>query len=421
MEHIRGEKGMQVQGFGATDIGLKRDVNEDSMLLVPELGLYIVCDGMGGHAAGEVASQLAIETVERVVREAGPFLDGFTDSPDHRRRVAELIDRCVQEACNAVYSYACEGDGRAGMGTTLIMLLFVGDKAIMAHVGDSRLYLKRGKRLHQLSEDHNFANEFVKRGMPREQAKMGALSNRLTRAVGTQPSVKVDKLILDILPGDRFLLCSDGISGYFPEKKPLNTLMSDEKPSELPKLLVQHALEHGGQDNCTAVVLEVVSDDDSRAADIRHSTEVGLRLDVLNDVALFANLSMPQVSELLASLEMIKGAPDEVIIREGEAGDSLYIVLEGELAIERGGVELARISAGTHFGEMSLFNQRPRSASVRALTYTRLFVMHRDTFVELVKSKKELGVKLLWNIGSVLSERLDDFGQFLSEHKAPRS
>ena len=137
---------VHIVAVGKTDVGQKRDHNEDNFLVDRKLALYVVCDGMGGHAAGEVASLHAVRTVQRVIGENKPLLDEFSkrhDVGEVRERVIQLLENAVNQACSEIYGMATADSGKAGMGTTLVMMIVVQGKGLMAHVGDSRLYMVR--------------------------------------------------------------------------------------------------------------------------------------------------------------------------------------------------------------------------------------------------------------------------------------
>ena len=142
---------MHIVAIGKTDVGQKRDHNEDDLLLDSELGLYIVCDGMGGHAAGEVASAHAVKTVRRVLVENRTVLDDARkdNGAEARERLSSVCELAVNTACSEIFTMAITDHGKAGMGTTLVMMLVVGGKGVMAHVGDSRLYMVRAGQIHQ--------------------------------------------------------------------------------------------------------------------------------------------------------------------------------------------------------------------------------------------------------------------------------
>ncbi|MFC1852720.1 PP2C family protein-serine/threonine phosphatase [candidate division CSSED10-310 bacterium] len=200
-------------GVGQTDRGRKRNNNEDYMFIDNELGLYIVSDGMGGHAAGEVASKSAVNSVVRQIKSQRPLLDRVKNKIEGISKVVRLAEKALVEACNDVYQLAKSKQNLAGMGSTLTLFLIVDEKAVMAHVGDTRLYLLRAGEVHLLSNDHTMAAEMVRKGIiSLEESRGHRMSNVLTRTVGTHEAVQVDTLLIDIFPEDRFLLCSDGLS-----------------------------------------------------------------------------------------------------------------------------------------------------------------------------------------------------------------
>lgn len=218
---------MSIESFSQTDVGRQRDHNEDDFVVDLELGLFVLCDGMGGHAAGEVASEIAVNTVRDVISRNRGVIQDFAEneSPQGRAKISALIVEAVETACAKVFEAAHADAEKAGMGTTLEMVLVINQIGFMGHVGDSRLYLRRDGEVHQLSEDHSFVREMVRAGqLTEEQAKHSPVGNVITRAVGISQTVKVDTLAFDILPDDILLLCSDGLSDY----------LEDEALVELP-------------------------------------------------------------------------------------------------------------------------------------------------------------------------------------------
>jgi serine/threonine protein phosphatase PrpC/CRP-like cAMP-binding protein len=401
---------MRVVGFGRTDVGRKRNHNEDFFLSDDALGLYIVCDGMGGHASGEVASEMAANTVMRALRARRDDLEAFDDRiPGSRNELARIVESAVQDASRRVFDLATSQTGRAGMGTTLTMLLMVKGVGVMGHVGDSRLYMRRGGRLHPLSEDHTYVNEMVKRGaMTLEEAKAGPYANVITRAVGIQSTVRVDTLIFDVVPGDTYLLCSDGLTKHMTDADELARILDNDHLNSIATQLVDVANARGGSDNVTTLVLRAQANEEEDAVDRNRTTELNLRIDTLKHVSIFKHLEMTELCKVLNVVHAIEVKRGDVVIREGEKGGRLYAILDGKLAIVRGNVRIRELGSGSHFGEMALFNNRPRSATVSAIENSRLLVMERDRFNELVRDDAVLGVKLLWSLAQVLSLRLDD-------------
>jgi PPM family protein phosphatase len=249
---------MKVVSAGLTDVGRKRNHNEDSFLIDEELHLYVVADGMGGHAGGGRASSLAVETIDRELRTArdakeNPFgvESSLQDSP-----LPEVIRGAVERACMTIFNTAQEDPRLAGMGTTVISLLVKNDHAFFAHVGDSRAYLIRGDLIQQISEDHSLVNEQIKAGMiTPEEAKHSRYKNIITRSVGFEEEVQVDVMGLVCEASDVFLLCSDGLANMIEDRELLDIVRRSDF-EEIPKKLVELANERGGDDNITVIVVQ---------------------------------------------------------------------------------------------------------------------------------------------------------------------
>jgi serine/threonine protein phosphatase PrpC len=408
---------MHITAHGQTDVGQKRDHNEDYLLMEPELGLYVVCDGMGGHAAGEVASEHAATSVRRMISENKDVIDAFAekDSPETRDKLVHLVESAVQGACGEIFQMATADSGKAGMGTTLVMMLVVGDKGLMGHVGDSRLYMTRQGQIHQLSEDHSYCTEMIKRGkMTREQARNSPYANVITRAVGIQESVEVDTLLFDILPGDTFLICSDGLSGYTEDPNELAELLGPEDAETIPQKLIDVANERGGKDNITALVIRGVSDEADKVLEEQRASEVNLKLETLKKIPLFRYLTYQELVKVLNITYLETYEAGKKILEEGASGEELYIVLAGRVAVSRGGKDIVDLHPGVHFGEMALVDQSPRSATITAKEATRLLVVQRRSFYTLIRKEPVLAVKLLWSFVQVLSRRLRETNEQLS-------
>ena len=240
-----------------TDIGMKRDHNEDSFLVNEDIGLYVVCDGMGGHAGGETASRLAVQTIEKELISAKLRIDdpfsakaSLPESP-----LAGALREAVEGACAAVFRSSRAHPELAGMGTTCISLLVQGDHAIVGHVGDSRAYLVRDGQVWQLSEDHSLVNEQVRAGLlTEEEAKHSRLKNIITRSVGFEEDVLVDVVGVETRSGDKFLLCSDGLSNLIDNDEIRDALLQTEL-DHVPEMLIQLANSRGGDDNITVIAV----------------------------------------------------------------------------------------------------------------------------------------------------------------------
>ena len=249
---------MTVVSAGLTDVGRKRNHNEDSFLIDEELQLFVVADGMGGHAGGGTASRIAVETIDRELRKSREGKDGpfASEAPLQDSPVPEVLRAAVEKACMSIFTAAQEDSRLAGMGTTVISLLVHKDHALFAHVGDSRAYLLRGDLIQQISEDHSLVNEQIKAGMiTPEEAKHSRYKNIITRSVGFEEEVQVDVMGLVAEPNDTFILCCDGLSNLVEDKELLD-LVRRHKLEDVPKAMVDLANERGGDDNITVIVVQ---------------------------------------------------------------------------------------------------------------------------------------------------------------------
>jgi protein phosphatase len=245
-------------GFGLTDVGRRRQSNEDAYFLDDRLGLYVVADGMGGHAAGEIASQEAVETIYGMVKRGISDLHELIDplSDDDARAACRLMESSVQAATYMVYSMAELDRDKSGMGTTISALLILGDYAVTGQVGDSRVYKVNGPGVEQLTEDHTLIAWQIKQGLiTPQEAKKSPHRNVITRAVGNREYVQVDTRVVPLEPGDRFLLCSDGLHGYLLDQDipPIVNIGGDRAV----KRFIDLANERGGKDNITAILVEI--------------------------------------------------------------------------------------------------------------------------------------------------------------------
>jgi serine/threonine protein phosphatase PrpC len=246
-----------MRSYGGTDIGRRRSVNEDAYLCDDELGLWVVADGMGGHAAGEVASQESIDTIHGMVRrgKATLALEG-PHTEEKARAACRLLEGAVQAATYILFAMAELDRGKAGMGTTISAMMRFGDSLVLGQVGDSRIYRVRTGNALQLTEDHTLIAWQLKQGLiTPDQARTSKQRNVITRAVGSRDYVQVDTSVWEAGLGDAYMLCSDGLHGYLkPEEIP--DMMAEGGHFAVEKF-IQLANARGGKDNITAVVVEV--------------------------------------------------------------------------------------------------------------------------------------------------------------------
>ncbi|MBM4375613.1 MAG: protein phosphatase 2C domain-containing protein [Deltaproteobacteria bacterium] len=401
---------MHARGHGQTDVGRTREQNEDAFLVDDELGLYVVCDGMGGHLAGEVASATAIEVLRTEIRRVSEEIARFGRGEASQDDLRELVRDLVETASTAIYDLASEDDERAGMGCTLTLLLVIGDKAVCAHVGDSRLYLSRHGKVSQLTNDHTMSNELYLAGLIRaDEVADHPFAHVLTRAVGTQPDVHADVLCLDVAPGDRFLLCSDGLADYLEDDGLLDDALETRDLAGIPRDLVAFANASGGHDNVTVVAVGIHPDDPEIEIVDEMSSELVGKFEALEALFLFEGLGMAVLTRILESCEIDDYFDDEVVLEGGKPCAELLVLLDGKLEA-RAGEGSRELLAGAHAGATTLLAPRVARASLVTVDVARVLRLKKDAFWELVKERPQLGVTLLDRLGSRLSLDLSSEG-----------
>jgi PPM family protein phosphatase len=257
------DKQTKILSFGLTDVGMRRDHNEDSYLVDDEQQLYVVADGMGGHLGGEMASMLAVATIQTSVDDDKKALNGHTNfkGPIEQHPALMLLPKAVKRACAAIFRKAQEVPELQGMGTTCTGVAFIDNYAFFAHVGDSRAYLIRDGRIEQLSEDHSLVNEQLKAGLiTPEQARLSRFKHIITRSVGFEEDVAVDTMVVPTQEGDMYVLCSDGLANLLNNTE-IRDVVYDNFLRDGPRALVSMGNERGGDDNITVIVLYVNGDE----------------------------------------------------------------------------------------------------------------------------------------------------------------
>lgn len=248
---------MRLTSCGMTDVGRRRNHNEDNFLINDQLQLYVVCDGMGGHAGGEVASAIAVHTIE----ESFFTMDWSEYDPDDYDTLAqEQIKFAVLLAGRKIYEVADANPSFKGMGTTCVAMFLCNNVAYIGHVGDSRCYLVRDGQVDQITEDHSWVNQQILEGkLTEEKAKNHPYKNVITRSLGFKENVEVDVIKVPLIKGDQMLICSDGLSNLV-EGYEMKDLVLHHAPQAAARQLINLACERGGDDNITVVILRVDED-----------------------------------------------------------------------------------------------------------------------------------------------------------------
>jgi len=395
---------MKANGYALSDPGLKRSANEDFYLMDEEIGLFVVCDGVGGHVAGGTASDMAGKVIRQVVNDGRTIIQKYNADRSLKNRaiVAGLLQKAIQTANEQIFRMAEVDVLKRGMCTTVVALIILEDYAILAHVGDSRIYLHRTNQVHQLTEDHKYAIEMVKRGLMKpEEAMKSPQANVLTRAVGIQPAVQVDTLQLELAAGDLFLLCSDGLHNYA-DRNELKARFMGADPKTLPSQLVEFAKASGGADNITAICVKLDVEKTARddVVDALKKTEI------FGKIPMFRYLGYTEMTKVLSIAHLKEYAAGSSVVNQGDPSDEMYIIAAGDADVLKNGVKIAERKKGDFFGEMGIFDNAPRSATVSAKTSVTAITLHRKDLLELLRQESQIAVKLLWALNRELNDRI---------------
>jgi len=251
---------MNFRAFGLTDIGRKRKHNEDSFVIDISEGLFVVADGMGGHAAGEVAAKIAVDTIEEFITDTSQKMEStWPFQYNHQWRFnSNRLAVAVEKANERVISAVAKQPALKGMGTTLVGGILNGTGMSLAHVGDSRAYRRRSGELRRLTDDHSWVHEQIVTGiLTEEEAKSHPLKNVVTRALGGGPTVLPELQEYDLQSGDQYLFCSDGLTTMLSDDEISRVLSAGGDPETICRGLIEQANDKGGLDNITAIVVEV--------------------------------------------------------------------------------------------------------------------------------------------------------------------
>ena len=394
-----------IVGAAVTHVGNVREHNEDAHFFDADLGLFVVCDGMGGHAAGEVAAAIAVQTIKQ------KWIDADTSEVAEvwlqrgtaiaKKQLIEALRDGVLAAHAAIVAEGVRDPTKQGMGTTLVGAIVVGNELIFAHAGDSRAYIVRDGISMQLTEDHTLLQRLLAAGIDVDVSGDGArFRSMLTNALGIGQECKVSTFVVPLADGDRFMLCSDGISEYVPENEVGEVLVKQPSPARAAQKLVDLALERGGGDNATAIVMRVLEAGETPVpAEQRRRDDLSISL-----CELWTEKVSPQ--QRLRALRI-------AIPRDHAIGDKLpahtlgdrvaWIIVEGEVEIEG---EI--VGPGSFIYPESLIAnaQIPDKDGLgTARTEVRAVAMRNDDFRELTEDDAELGEALLESLAAVIASR----------------
>jgi serine/threonine protein phosphatase PrpC len=381
---------------GAVSLTGRRDNNEDAMLCLPRQGIFAVSDGMGGLDAGEVASQMAIESLQLAVPRIDKLREQLASAGGggHKIALADLLDDLFQETTATIHRHGITNAQR--LGATLTAGVLTGGSMLITHVGDSRFYIIREGKAAPLTEDHSVAALRLRQGkITREEYATSDKRNLLYQALGVVHEVEPDFLEIELDDGDILLFCSDGVWGSLSNRQ-IGNLAKFDDMQEAAQYLVDAAFRQGSDDNLTAVVY-------------RYRKPLVARANwewLLRGAPLFSHFTHAERLRLAPFLHEVEVAPGGVLCQEGEVGEELFVLLEGEVAITRHDVELVRLQPPQHFGEIALALRCARTATVTATQESRLLVMHRDQVDDLIRRSPRLGARFTTRLLEDLARRV---------------
>lgn len=390
---------MMFRAFGKCHQGKVREANEDNMtLVIPDEGghgLFAVADGVGGSRAGEVASGMAVESFKRQFLEQHERFAEYSPErdPELRGPLSNLVSEMIKAASAEIYERGRTDVEARGMSTTAVVLVATGHGAFLGHVGDSRGYLARGREIFRLTEDHTFANYMIQsRALDPESLVGHPFASFLARSVGSHPHVDVDVTFVAVEPGDRFILCTDGLHRYLRGQELQQLSDGAGNPRDLVERLVAMANERGGEDNVTVIVVEAEG-----GAGTMRARALQDEIKLLQGMRLFERLTDQEIMRLMRIMYSVRHRADEVIIHEGTQGQELFIVAEGSVDVSLRKRHLRTVAAGGHFGELALIDNEVRAATVTARTDVRLLTITQRDFIAAIQQDHALASKLLWN------------------------
>ncbi len=390
-----------VLASGLSHVGRVRDHNEDSYVVDIDTMVFLVADGMGGHAAGEVASKMAVDGVATSWRSASIQAQareyiGKGDI-DRRKELLASLRKGVLSAHEAIVALGAEDEAKKGMGTTLTGFLIAGGEALFAHAGDSRAYLVRDRIPVLLSEDHTISSRLraagIDRGIPGPEPERW--KGVLTNALGMAEDTRVTTFVVPLFSGDRLVLCSDGVHDYLSEVEVGQVVVNAPSPSRAAQSLVDMALERGGADNATCIVVKVMEAGTTEMPKAQRDSHK----EALASCPLFAGLSPQQVLRALRITTPRTYREGKVVPRVALEDRVAYIVLEGE--VSGSGVQA---KPGDVILPEALLQQTVVSeAELIARQDSYLLMLRRNDFVELCDDAPDLGVVLYDSMARLVS------------------
>ena len=381
---------MTPRGQARTDLGHKRERNDDQTLVDDALGLYVVCDGLSGHHGGHRAAELAIDAISGAVAAEAPTFAQLQGEALEARLEKTLAD-AFRHACQEIFEEANRVRSFGGMGCSATAVLVYGDRAVRAHVGASRLYLIRNRKPYLLTRDHSIAYELVESGrMEPGNPRLDDFERVLTRSLGTFRTVMVDTAPIFLETGDLLAICSNGAWTGPGGTQRLAGVLANSRPNDLAKRVIHQANEAGGDDNTSVVTITFEGEVTSPELDLLPSELVPL----LQSTPLFRGLSHRQVGLVLAAGRHETYPDGNAVVDVGQRLDEILVVLDGRLLRGSDRLERGELFAIGAFHSEARKAKLPIPANGQAKV---LHISHRE-FRALAQSQARLGLALYQNL-----------------------
>ena len=391
---------MRVRSGGSSSAGKEQLQNGECWGIDPNGSFFVLASGLGNSAA--MASRRVCEDIVKALLPHRAQIENMAADtrPDSRQMLMSSLCGAMIRAERNLFEMAEQSEQLKGMAATCDLLFLANGMVYVGHVGNNRVYLLRGDTGRQLTIDHTVYEYLKSQGKDEDQIARTAYKNRLIRALGMTGGAEIDTLQLDLRKGDRLVIASPGVWSCFLNATHLAQLYRGMDPQRAADFLIDYARERGAEGDVSVICIEI-SDPGVRNS----ALETDSRIMALEQICFFRDLSYQEMLQVMPiTFERVVAAGTE-IIREGDVGEELYILVEGSCEVTNSGVTIAKLDAGASFGELSLVDSQPRSATVKALEVSRMLVIRAADFEKLTLSGA-LAVKLLWNVTHELSERL---------------
>lgn len=391
--------------------GLGRETTEDVYKIYDDLGLYLVCDG-SRDKDGRWAAETICDIVHRELGRHAPALAQYRGAPSKagRAQIEKHLSSAIDRATAEIYKTCIVEKKRQSSSTALGALLFLGDHAISAHVGNTRLYLIRGGKPVRLTRDHTYYEEMLRQLPPGGQVNP-VFKKRLTRAIGDSESVPLSLSSVPLVPEDVLVLCSNGLSDNLSaDGEDLRTLAQSGDTGSLHTRLVEWALSRQSDDNITAVVLQVSSEPEAAAKTLPVQRDARKQIELLRSLATFAGIKDDEraLFKVQSILTFRRAQPGDVIVQQGSPSDEMFILISGHTVVRAGTHEIAERGPGDVIGEMGFFDGRLRSATVIATQPTELMSIQRWEFDALVQQDWRVGYRILEAVVVAMAAKLKE-------------